>query len=98
MPATAETWGIYGLTEMLLVTAVRGEERAEHEERDGDLVGAPIAGARVRIAADGEVRIAGPGSRGRVPRGAPRRGAGLRVTWVGSTTGGSSCSGAARRC
>ena len=61
MPATAETWGIYGLTEMLLVTAVRGEERAEHDERDGDLVGTPIAGARVRIAADGEVRIAGPG-------------------------------------
>ena len=61
LPAGAQTWGIYGLTEMLLVAAIRGEERCAHDERDGDLVGRPIAGARIRIAEDGEVRVAGPG-------------------------------------
>ena len=60
LPAGAETWGIYGLTEMLLVAAVRGEERVDHDERDGDLVGTPIAGSRIRIAPDGEVWIGGP--------------------------------------
>jgi Acyl-CoA synthetases (AMP-forming)/AMP-acid ligases II len=61
LPPGAQAWGIYGLTEMLLVAAVRGEERYAHDERDGDLVGSPIAGARIRIAEDGEVRVAGPG-------------------------------------
>jgi acyl-CoA synthetase (AMP-forming)/AMP-acid ligase II len=61
LPAGANTWGIYGMTEMLLVAAVRGEERVEFDERDGDLVGSPIAGARIRIADDGSVLVAGPG-------------------------------------
>jgi acyl-CoA synthetase (AMP-forming)/AMP-acid ligase II len=61
LPAGAQTWGVYGLTEMLLVTAITGEERCAHDERDGDLVGSPIAGARIRVADDGEVRIGGPG-------------------------------------
>ncbi len=61
LPAGAEAWGIYGLTEMLLVAAVRGEERVGHDEREGDLVGTPIAGSRIRVASDGEVWIGGPG-------------------------------------
>jgi acyl-CoA synthetase (AMP-forming)/AMP-acid ligase II len=61
MPPQAKAWGIYGLTELLLVAAVAGEERLGHDERDGDLVGSPFAGARIRIADDGEVRVAGPG-------------------------------------
>ena len=61
LPATAQAWGVYGLTEMLLVAAVRADERLDHDERDGDLVGAPIGGARIRIAPDGEVWIGGPG-------------------------------------
>jgi long-chain acyl-CoA synthetase len=60
LPAGAQTWGIYGLTEMLLVAAIRGEERVTYDEREGDLVGTPIAGAQIRIASDGEVRVAGP--------------------------------------
>jgi acyl-CoA synthetase (AMP-forming)/AMP-acid ligase II len=61
LPTGAQAWGVYGMTEMLLVTAVRGEERLEHDDRDGDLVGSPIAGARIRVADDGEVWVSGPG-------------------------------------
>jgi acyl-CoA synthetase (AMP-forming)/AMP-acid ligase II len=61
LPPLASAWGIYGLTELLLVASVPGTERLTHDERDGDLVGSPIAGTRIRIADDGEVRVAGPG-------------------------------------
>jgi acyl-CoA synthetase (AMP-forming)/AMP-acid ligase II len=61
LPPRATAWGIYGLTELLLVASVSGGERLAHDEADGDLVGTPIAGARIRIADDGEVRVAGPG-------------------------------------
>jgi acyl-CoA synthetase (AMP-forming)/AMP-acid ligase II len=61
LPVGARTWCVYGMTELLLVAAVTGEQRAAHDELDGDLVGAPIAGTRIRIADDDEVRVSGPG-------------------------------------
>jgi acyl-CoA synthetase (AMP-forming)/AMP-acid ligase II len=60
VPSPAQVWAVYGLTELLLVSALPGEERLAHDERDGDLVGRPLPGVRVRIAADGEVLVAGP--------------------------------------
>ena len=59
--SATEVWGVYGLTEMLLVTAVGGEERLAHDERQGDLVGSPVGGAEIRVAGDGEVHVKGPG-------------------------------------
>jgi len=60
LPAAAEVWSVYGMTEQLLVAAVSGRERLAHDEHDGDLVGSPLPGVRVRVAADGELWIGGP--------------------------------------
>lgn len=59
MPGT-EIRSIYGMTEYLLVAAVDAVERLAYDERGGDLVGRPIDGVRLRIAADGELHIGGP--------------------------------------
>ena len=61
LPVGARPWGIYGMTEMLLVAAVEGEERLAHDERDGDLVGTAFPGTGIRVAEDGEVHVSGPG-------------------------------------
>lgn len=50
----------YGMTEHLLVATLSADDRLAHDERDGDLVGRPVDGVRIRIADDGEVHVAGP--------------------------------------
>ena len=50
----------YGMTEHLLIATVGLEERLDHDERTGDLVGLPLPGVRVRIADDGETWVSGP--------------------------------------
>ena len=65
LPATARAWGIYGLTEMLLVAAVDVEERLAHDELHGDLVGRALPGASIVIAADDEIHVSGTGLAGR---------------------------------
>ncbi len=56
----AEIRSIYGMTEYLLVAAIDAVERLAFDEREGDLVGRPIDGVHVRIAADGELHVGGP--------------------------------------
>jgi acyl-CoA synthetase (AMP-forming)/AMP-acid ligase II len=55
-----EIRSIYGMSEHLIVAAIDARERLASDERDGDLVGRPIDGVRVRIATDGELHVAGP--------------------------------------
>ena len=50
----------YGMTEHLLVATIAAADRLAHDERDGDLVGTPVDGVRVRVADDGEVHVGGP--------------------------------------
>jgi acyl-CoA synthetase (AMP-forming)/AMP-acid ligase II len=50
----------YGMSEHLLVASVRANERLDHDERVGDLVGCPVDGVRIRIDADGELHVGGP--------------------------------------
>lgn len=61
LPAGAETWSIYGMTEQLLVAAVAASERMDHDEAQGDLVGRPLPGVTTRFASDGELWVGGPG-------------------------------------
>jgi acyl-CoA synthetase (AMP-forming)/AMP-acid ligase II len=56
----AEIRSVYGLTEYLLVASIDSAERLEWDERGGDLVGRPIDGAQLRVAADGELHVGGP--------------------------------------
>jgi acyl-CoA synthetase (AMP-forming)/AMP-acid ligase II len=51
---------IYGMTEHLLVARVDAQERLAFDERDGDLVGTPLAGVRLRTDERGELHVAGP--------------------------------------
>ncbi|HEU0244217.1 MAG TPA: class I adenylate-forming enzyme family protein, partial [Candidatus Limnocylindrales bacterium] len=51
---------VYGLTEHLLVALVEARERLEFDERDGDLVGRPLPGVRVRTDEAGELHVSGP--------------------------------------
>ena len=51
---------IYGMTEHLLVARVDAEERLAFDERDGDLVGTPLPGVRLRTDERGELHVAGP--------------------------------------
>jgi len=57
--ATTEVWSVYAMTEMLPVCRVSMAEKLE-TTGDGDLVGIPFPGVRVRISEDGEVMLAGP--------------------------------------
>jgi acyl-CoA synthetase (AMP-forming)/AMP-acid ligase II len=51
---------IYGMTEHLLVALVDATERLASDERDGDLVGTPLPGVRLRTDERGELHVAGP--------------------------------------
>jgi acyl-CoA synthetase (AMP-forming)/AMP-acid ligase II len=51
---------VYGLTEYPTGATVSAVERLAHDERDGDLVGRPLEGVEIRVAADGELHVAGP--------------------------------------
>ena len=51
---------IYGMTEHLLVALVGADERLAFDERDGDLVGTPLPGVRLRTDDRGELHVAGP--------------------------------------
>ena len=51
---------VYGMTEHLLVALVDARERLAFDERDGDLVGRPLPGVRLRTDDAGELRVAGP--------------------------------------
>lgn len=59
LPARVRVYSAYAMTEMLPVCFVEMEEKLAYRG-SGDLVGAPCAGVRLRIAADGEVVVAGP--------------------------------------
>ena len=50
----------YGMTEHLLVATIGAADRLAHDERDGDLVGHPVDGVRIRVAEDGELHVGGP--------------------------------------
>jgi acyl-CoA synthetase (AMP-forming)/AMP-acid ligase II len=50
----------YGMTEHLLVATIGGADRLAHDEGEGDLVGRPVDGVRIRVAEDGEVHVGGP--------------------------------------
>ncbi|MFD5174389.1 class I adenylate-forming enzyme family protein [Nocardia sp. NPDC058379] len=56
LPST-EFLAIYGMTEILPVAVTNDVAKLAHE---GDLLGAPVPGVRARIAADGELVLAGP--------------------------------------
>lgn len=60
LPHHVELAAAYGMTEHLLVATISAGDRLDHDERDGDLVGRPIDGARIRVADDGEIHVAGP--------------------------------------
>jgi acyl-CoA synthetase (AMP-forming)/AMP-acid ligase II len=51
---------VYGMSEYLLVASMDARERLDHDEREGDLVGRPLDGVRLRVAPDGELHVAGP--------------------------------------
>ncbi len=61
VPAGAEIWSLYGMTEQLLVAAVAAAERVRHDEATGDLVGRRLPGVTTRFSADGELWVGGPG-------------------------------------
>ncbi len=50
----------YGMTEHLLVATISAAERLAHDEGEGDLVGRPVDGVRIRVGDDGEVHVGGP--------------------------------------
>lgn len=50
----------YGMTEHLLMATLSTADRLAHDEREGDLVGRPVDGVRIRVAPDGEIHVAGP--------------------------------------
>ncbi len=51
---------VYGMTEHLLVALVEAGERLAFDEREGDLVGRPLPGVRLRTDEAGELHVAGP--------------------------------------
>ncbi|MEV4756571.1 class I adenylate-forming enzyme family protein [Micromonospora sp. NPDC049559] len=53
-------WGVYALTELFPAAAVEATEKAAFTG-DGDLVGAPLPGVRVRTDPSGELLLTGPG-------------------------------------
>jgi acyl-CoA synthetase (AMP-forming)/AMP-acid ligase II len=59
LPAKVRVYSAYAMTEILPVCFVEMGEKLDYEG-DGDLVGAPSPGVRLRIAADGEIIAAGP--------------------------------------
>jgi acyl-CoA synthetase (AMP-forming)/AMP-acid ligase II len=59
LPAKLRVYCAYAMTEMLPICFVEMGDKLAYEGR-GDLVGAPCPGVHLRIAADGEVMVAGP--------------------------------------
>jgi acyl-CoA synthetase (AMP-forming)/AMP-acid ligase II len=58
LPSAARVTSVYGLTEMVPVACVDMSEKLAWEG-EGDLVGAPLPGAQVRIGAGGELCVGG---------------------------------------
>ena len=58
LPAATQVQSVYGLTEMAPVACVDMTEKLAWRG-EGDLVGAPLAGSRVRIDESGELHVAG---------------------------------------
>jgi acyl-CoA synthetase (AMP-forming)/AMP-acid ligase II len=54
----AEVLSVYAMTEALPIAVASAEEKLAHAE--GDLLGMPLPGVEVRIAADGELHVSGP--------------------------------------
>ena len=59
LPATTRVRCVYGMTEIVPVSRVDLEEKLVFHG-EGDLVGRPVDGVRVRIAGDGELLVSGP--------------------------------------
>ena len=59
LPATTRVRCVYGMTEIVPVSRVDLEEKLVFHG-EGDLVGRPVEGVRVRIAGDGELLVSGP--------------------------------------
>lgn len=53
-----EVLSVYAMTEALPIAIASAEEKLAH--RDGDLLGRPLPGVGVRVAADGELFVSGP--------------------------------------
>jgi acyl-CoA synthetase (AMP-forming)/AMP-acid ligase II len=51
---------VYGMTEHLLVALVEAGDRLAFDEREGDLVGRPLPGVRLRTDEAGELHVSGP--------------------------------------
>ncbi len=56
---TTDVWCVYAMSEMLPVTLVESREKLAYEG-EGDLVGAPIEGAEVRVGEGEELLVRGP--------------------------------------
>ena len=58
----AEVLSVYGMTEAAPIAVVTAQEKLAHAAAGvpGDLLGRPLDGVRARIAADGELMVAGP--------------------------------------
>jgi len=65
---SVELVAAYGMTEHLLVSTIDAADRLAHDERDGDLVGHPVDGVRIRVSEGGEIHVSGPALRPRVSR------------------------------
>jgi acyl-CoA synthetase (AMP-forming)/AMP-acid ligase II len=59
LPAGAEAWCVYGMTEMLPVAAIELRDKLAFTG-DGDIVGRPVNGVTARIRDDGELVVGGP--------------------------------------
>jgi acyl-CoA synthetase (AMP-forming)/AMP-acid ligase II len=70
LPSATRVQSVYGLTEMAPVACVDIHEKLAWRG-EGDLVGAPLAGSRVRIGAGGELYVAGDRLCGRYLGGEP---------------------------
>jgi acyl-CoA synthetase (AMP-forming)/AMP-acid ligase II len=54
-----KVYGVYGATEMLIISIVSMEEKINYKS-EGDLLGKPLAGVFVKINEDSEILISGP--------------------------------------
>ncbi len=59
LPDACEAWCVYGATEMLPIARVDLHEKLAYTG-EGDLIGRPVAGARVRLDASGQLLVSGP--------------------------------------
>jgi acyl-CoA synthetase (AMP-forming)/AMP-acid ligase II len=59
LPAQCDAWCVYGATEMLPIARVSLREKLAYSGA-GDLIGRPVAGAVVRLDADGQLFVRGP--------------------------------------